>query len=254
VAANVGRAVLCTSIIRVFGGAHGVKRPTPPFAYRQGGSPLHAVSVFYGFGEADGATVPTGNTPAPESGAAGEEAGEALAGEGVAPAGAGEVCGAPCVFMSSRRKALLAVLWCAYRTDKAKVSTKNIAASHVVNFTNTLVVCAPKIFSVTPAPNAAPKPSLFGRCIRMTRTISTATSAKSTRQRLIKRFIGRRNISKETRQANAQRSTANLEFQKTSALSVGRLAFLLISSQIASISSRSTSPSFLPRDFSLSSN
>ena len=156
--------------------------------------------------------------------------------------------------MSSRRKALLGVLWCAYRTDKAKVSTKNIAASHVVNFTNTLVVCAPKIFSVTPAPNAAPKPSLFGRCIRMTRTISTATSAKSTRQRLIKRFIGRRNISKETRQANAQRSTANLEFQKTSALSVGRLAFLLISSQIASISSRLTSPSFFPRDFSLSSN
>jgi len=65
------------------------------------------VSVFYGFGEADDAAVPTGNTPAPESGAAGEEAGEALAGEGVAPAGAGEVCGAPCVFMSSRRKALL---------------------------------------------------------------------------------------------------------------------------------------------------
>src|SRR5436853_1638774 len=146
--------------------------------------------------------------PAPEFGAAddAEVCGLAAAGE---PEGAGEVCGAPCVFMSSRRKALLAVVWCAYRTDKAKVSTKNIAASHVVNFTNTLVVWAPKIFSVTPAPNAAPKPSLFGRCIRMTRTISTATSAKSTRQRLIKRFIGRRNISKETRQANAQRPTSN---------------------------------------------
>ena len=80
--------------------------------------------------------------PAPEFGAA-EAGGDAEvcglipAGE---PEGAGEVCGAPCVFISSRRKALLAVPWCAYRTDNANVSTKKVPASHVVNFTSTLVV------------------------------------------------------------------------------------------------------------------
>ena len=100
----------------------------------------------------------------------------------------------PGFFINSRRKALPAVLLCAIRIDKANVSTKKIPASHVVNFTRTLVVCAPNIFSVTPPPNAAPRPSLFGRCIRITSTMSTETSAKSTSNRLIKRFIGTRNI------------------------------------------------------------
>ena len=53
--------------------------------------------------------------------AAGETAGEACAGvvpgddpgDDCAPAGAGEVCGAAWFFINSRRKALLAVLWCA---------------------------------------------------------------------------------------------------------------------------------------------
>lgn len=67
-------------------------------------------------------------------------------------------------------------------------------ASHVVNFTRTLVVCAPKIFSVTPPPNAAPKPSLFGRCIKITSTMSADTSTKKTSNKLINRFIGTRNI------------------------------------------------------------
>jgi hypothetical protein len=31
------------------------------------------------------------------------------------------------------------------------------------------VVCAPKMFSVMPEPNAAPNPSLRGRCIRTTK-------------------------------------------------------------------------------------
>jgi len=51
----------------------------------------------------------------------GETAGEACAGvvpgddpgDDCAPAGAGEVCGAGWFFINSRRKALLAVLWCA---------------------------------------------------------------------------------------------------------------------------------------------
>jgi hypothetical protein len=55
------------------------------------------------------------------------------------------------------------------------VSRKKIAASQPVTFVSTLVVWAPKIFSVTPPPKAAPKPSLFGRCIRMMSIMSTAT-------------------------------------------------------------------------------
>src|SRR6478609_7203381 len=93
-------------------------------------------------------------------------------------------------------------------------------ASHVVNFTSTFVVCAPKMFSVTPAPNAAPRPSLFGRCIRMTRIIRLATSTKSTRQKLISRFIGRRNMAKAWGEANAQHPTFNSEN-----FSVGRWTF-----------------------------
>lgn len=50
-----------------------------------------------------------------------------------------------------------------------------MAASQPVTLVKTLVVWAPKIFSVTPPPKAAPSPSLFGRCMRMTSIISTAT-------------------------------------------------------------------------------
>ena len=69
-----------------------------------------------------------------------------------------------------------------------------MAASQVVNFTRTFVVCAPKMFSVTPPPNAAPKPSLFGRCIKITSTMSKATKTKKTNDRLIRRFIGAGNM------------------------------------------------------------
>ena len=37
------------------------------------------------------------------------------------------------------------------------------------------MVCAPKMFSVIPEPNAAPNPSLRGRCIRTTKTSRTQT-------------------------------------------------------------------------------
>ena len=84
-------------------------------------------------------------------------------------------------------------------------------ASQVVNFTNTFVVCAPKMFSVTPPPNAAPKPSLFGRCIKITSTMSSATRTKNTDSRLIRRFIGARNISETEVEANAQRPTLNAQ-------------------------------------------
>jgi len=75
-------------------------------------------------------------------------------------------------------------------------------AIQVVNFTNTFVVCAPKIFSVTPPPNAAPRPSLFGRCIKITNTMSNATRTKSARNRLIRRFIGTGNINTKSRMSN----------------------------------------------------
>jgi hypothetical protein len=61
---------------------------------------------------------------------------------------------------------------------------------------STFVVWAPKMFSVTPPPKAAPKPSLFGRCIRITRSISNATHTKSPLAILIKRSIGTGNIAK----------------------------------------------------------
>ena len=54
--------------------------------------------------ELTGLALPGGKTPAPESGT-GEEPGDA-----VVAGDAGDVCGAACVFISSRRNALSAVL------------------------------------------------------------------------------------------------------------------------------------------------
>ena len=71
---------------------------------------------------------------------------------------------------------------------------KKMLASQVVIVVNTLVVCAPKMFYVTPPPKAAPSPSLFGRCIRMTSIMSTATSASRTSSKLIKMGIGTGNM------------------------------------------------------------
>ncbi len=75
------------------------------------------------------------------------------------------------------------------------VTMKKIPASQAVNFTSTFVVCAPKIFSVTAPPNAAPSPSLFGRCIKITSTMSNATSTQTARSRLIRIDIGTTNMS-----------------------------------------------------------
>ena len=107
-------------------------------------------------------TVPGGPTADEGPGLA---EGEAV----VAAAGGG------CDFISSRRSPLSVFPLCAYRIERAKVRRKNIAASQPVIFVSTFVVCAPKMFSVTPPPKAAPRPSLFGRCIRITRIMSKAT-------------------------------------------------------------------------------
>jgi hypothetical protein len=83
-----------------------------------------------------------------------------------------------------------------------------------VNFTKTLVVCAPKMFSVTAPPNAAPSPSLFGRCIRMTRTMSSATNSQMARRRLITMFTGAKNMTQRLGEATGQ-AFANDEARMT---------------------------------------
>jgi len=127
----------------------------------------------YGFfgGEAcavgAGVTLPDGRTPAPESGAADPD--------GFAAAGDADGSAALCCLSSSCRSPVSRLALCAYKIDKVKVRAKKIPVNHPVNLTSTLVVCAPKIFSVTPPPKAAPSPSLFGRCIKMTSNIRSAT-------------------------------------------------------------------------------
>ena len=48
-----------------------------------------------------------------------------------------------------------------------------------------LVVPAPKMFSVMPPPNAAPSPSLFGRCISTSKMMSSDTSTLIARRILM---------------------------------------------------------------------
>src|SRR5436190_7862477 len=134
---------------------------------------------FDGAGEADGAiggvvvaelfgtALAAGKTGAPGAGTAGAD--------GFTGAGETEDWPVVCCLNSSRRSPVSRLVLCAYKTDKVKVSAKKIPVSQPVNLTRTLVVCAPKIFSVTPPPKAAPSPSLFGRCIRMTSSIRSAT-------------------------------------------------------------------------------
>src|SRR5262249_45390868 len=124
------------------------------------------------FGEADGTISGVGTTEAVGA-ALVAGAGGALGLVGVPDA---EGCAALCCFNNSCRNPVSRLVLCGYKTDNAKGSRKKIPASQAVNFTRTFVVCAPKIFSVTPAPNAAPRPSLFGRCIKMTSSIRSATS------------------------------------------------------------------------------
>jgi hypothetical protein len=54
------------------------------------------------------------------------------------------------------------------------------------------------MFSVTPPPKAAPRPSLFGRCIKITRVMSTAMKMYNPSRILIKMVIGTGNIAKSS--------------------------------------------------------
>jgi hypothetical protein len=75
-----------------------------------------------------------------------------------------------------------AVLWRAVRIVSKRVMAKRVPPRYAVALVNTEVVCAPKIFSVIPDPKAAPRPSLFGRCIRTTSVRSRQTNTRSTRR------------------------------------------------------------------------
>ena len=119
------------------------------------------------------------------------------------------VAAAPvCCFINSRRRALSPLVFFAYKIDKANVSTKKNPANQPVNFTSTLVVCAPKMFSVIAPPNAAPKPSLFGRCIKMTSTISSAIMHQIVNRTLIRIDIGTGNMAEAEAEANVWKATA----------------------------------------------
>ena len=125
--------------------------------------------------------------PSSESQLAGDAAGEA-AGAGVgwasaAGTAAGDAAGDALAwgigaFRSDSWIDVFAPALFAVRIDSSSVIPKNATASHVVNLTSTFVVWAPKRFSVIPPPNAAPRPSLRGRCIRTTKTISTHTRCR----------------------------------------------------------------------------
>ena len=63
----------------------------------------------------------------------------------------------------------------AVRMERRRVIAKKAMPIQVVNLAKTLVVCEPKTLSVIPPPNADPKPSLRGRCMRTTKIINAQT-------------------------------------------------------------------------------
>ena len=95
-------------------------------------------------------------------------------------------CGFSCVLLCS----------CCFptRTARLKVITKKIIARVTVAFCSTFEVCAPNIWSVTPPPNAAPKPSCLGFCIKTMRTINKQTIAKIAVRLHIKKLIMGRGV------------------------------------------------------------
>ncbi len=95
-------------------------------------------------------------------------------------------CGFSCVS--------LCFCWRPTRTARIKVITKKIIARVTVAFWSTFDVCAPNIWSVTPPPNAAPRPSCFGLCIKTMRTINKQTIAKIAVRLHIKKLIMGRGV------------------------------------------------------------
>ena len=111
---------------------------------------------------------------------------------GVFPFGPGTVDSEPlaCGFSP----ALLCFCCFPTRTARSKVITKKIIARVTVAFCSTFDVCAPNIWSVTPPPNAAPRPSCFGFCIKTIKTINKQTIAKIAVRLIIKKVIMGRGV------------------------------------------------------------
>ena len=59
--------------------------------------------------------------------------------------------------------------------ESRRVMPKNAIAIQVVKRARTFVVCEPKTLSVIPPPNAEPRPSLRGLCIKTTKTSNKQT-------------------------------------------------------------------------------
>jgi len=67
-----------------------------------------------------------------------------------------------------------------------RVRTKKMPPSTRVKLARTFEVCAPKRFSVIPPPKAAPRPSLFGLCMRTMKMMSSDTTTWIVSRMLIK--------------------------------------------------------------------
>ena len=110
-------------------------------------------------------------------------AGSPNAGAGVA-AGAGAVVGALSFCCTALPPPLRPC--CTKSQERVSAKTKKIPPSQRVIVWSTFVVCAPNKLSVMPPPNAAPRPSFFGRCMSTSRMISNETSTLMTSKILIK--------------------------------------------------------------------
>src|SRR4030095_5868934 len=157
------------------------------------GLPSPAEGVGAGCGAGEGASGAGGVFPAPApgggvagffspsapgsvAGASGTlAAGEATPSSGVVPgagvAGAGVAAGGGPA-QSSAFPTLLLPPWRTVSHPRTAETAKKVIPRFRVIVWSTLVVWAPKRFSVIPPPNAAPRPSFFGRCISTSRMSS----------------------------------------------------------------------------------
>jgi hypothetical protein len=106
--------------------------------------------------------------------------GEAAAAGEVVTAGEVVAFGSAAAFRTSlsRTPTLRSLLCLAVSTVRSKVSPKKIHPRYTVALVSTVAVWAPKMFSVTPLPKAAPNPSFFGRCISTTSVSRIQTIAR----------------------------------------------------------------------------
>ncbi len=131
--------------------------------------------------------------PEPGVMAIGEPAG-AVTGEPGAPGvpETGGVAGA--LLVDVGRLLLVPRLFLAITTARAIQQAKNSTVRRVVSFCSTFVVWAPHIWSVTPAPKAAPSPSCLGRCINTSRMSNALTTTTARVRMKIRMFMKVKNL------------------------------------------------------------